>query len=237
MPWWSETLAFPEARPTLQAVSGTKIRIALADDHPIFRDGLRRLLSVEPDLEIVAEADNGQDVVGMIQKHQPDLLLLDLNMPGLDGLSLLQRFQSLQCKTKIILLTASEDEQAYVQAMKSGTSGIVLKQSATRMLINSIRKVHEGEVWLDSKTTAVVMKQFCTPADSALKEKDGSALSNREREIVRLVSQGCKNRDIAEKLFISEGTVKNHLHNVFQKLGVTDRVELALHAIQHNIHA
>jgi DNA-binding NarL/FixJ family response regulator len=218
-----------------QPPGSEKIRIAIADDHTIFRDGLRRLLTLEEDFEIVAEAQDGTEVMDILRDKEPDILLLDLKMPGLDGLSLLQRIQTQKIKTKIIVLTASDDEGEYVQAMRYGTSGIVLKQTATELLLKSIRKVYEGEIWLDSKTTAAVMRQFASPSDPGPRERDKPRLSNREREIVALVAQGFKNKEIAERMFISEQTVKNHLHNIFDKLGVSDRLELALYAIHRNI--
>jgi DNA-binding NarL/FixJ family response regulator len=156
-------------------------------------------------------------------------------MPGLDGLTLLQRMQNQKMKTRIIVLTASDDEGEYVQAMKYGTCGIVLKQTSTDLLSKSIRKVYQGEIWLDSRTTAAVMRQFSSPMDSGPRDRDKPRLSNRGREIVRFVSQGFKNKEIAERMFISEQTVKNHLHNIFDKLGVSDRLELALYAIHRNI--
>jgi DNA-binding NarL/FixJ family response regulator len=221
-----------------------KIRIVVADDHPIFRDGLCRLLALEPDFEVVAQAQDGRQVLDVLQQHEPDILLLDLKMPGLDGLATLQRLQTSRHKTRVIVLTASEDKNEFIQAMKLGTSGIVLKQSATELLIKSIRKVHAGEIWLDSHTTAAVMRQFATGADevptgvpsSSNRERERSLLSQREREIVALVAQGFKNKEMAEKMFISEQTVKNHLHNIFDKLGVSDRLELALYAIHNNLH-
>jgi DNA-binding NarL/FixJ family response regulator len=227
----------PAAVPEAPAVAGKqgKIKIALADDHTIFRDGLRRLLQLEPDFDIVAEAEDGSEVPDILKDQSPDILLLDLKMPGLDGLSVLQRLQAQKHKTKIIVLTASDDEGEYVQAMKYGTCGIVLKQTATDLLIKSIRKVYEGEIWLDAKTTAAVMRQFASPSDAGPRERDKPRLSNREREIVALVAQGFKNKEIAERMFISEQTVKNHLHNIFDKLGVSDRLELALYAIHRNI--
>jgi DNA-binding NarL/FixJ family response regulator len=222
-----------------------KIRIVVADDHPIFRDGLCRLLALEPDFEVVAQAQDGRQVLDVLQQHEPDILLLDLKMPGLDGLATLQKLQTSKHKTRVIVLTASEDKNEFVQAMKLGTSGIVLKQSATDLLIKSIRKVYAGEIWLDSHTTAAVMRQFATGADEPLasgappsssRERERSLLSQREREIVALVAQGFKNKEMAEKMFISEQTVKNHLHNIFDKLGVSDRLELALYAIHNNLH-
>ena len=224
-----------EAEPAQAGAEVKKIRIAVADDHTLFRDGLRRLLGLEPDFEIVAEADDGTEVPDILRDKDPDILLLDLKMPGLDGLSVLQRLQAQKYKTKIIVLTASDDEGEYVQAMKYGTSGIVLKQTATDLLIKSIRKVYEGEIWLDAKTTAAVMRQFASPSEPNPRDRDKPRLSNREREIVALVAQGFKNKEIAERMFISEQTVKNHLHNIFDKLGVSDRLELALYAIHRNI--
>ena len=224
-----------------------KIRIVVADDHPIFRDGLCRLLGLEEDFEVVAQAQDGRQVLEILQQLEPDILLLDLKMPGLDGLGTLQRLQAARNKTRVIVLTASDDKNEFVQAMKLGTSGIVLKQTATEMLIKSIRKVHAGEIWLDSHTTAAVIRQFVAaeemqpatvlpPAPSAQRDRERSPRSQREREIVALVAQGFKNKEMAEKMFISEQTVKNHLHNIFDKLGVSDRLELALYAIHNNLH-
>jgi DNA-binding NarL/FixJ family response regulator len=221
----------------------SKIRIVVADDHPIFRDGLCKLLALEEDFEVVAQAQDGRQVLDVLQQHEPDILLLDLKMPGLDGLATLQRLQIAKNKTRVIVLTASDDKNEFVQAMKLGTSGIVLKQTATELLIKSIRKVHAGEIWLDSHTTAAVIRQFvandeqpAAPPQAAPRDRERSPLSQREREIVALVAQGFKNKEMAEKMFISEQTVKNHLHNIFDKLGVSDRLELALYAIHNNLH-
>jgi DNA-binding NarL/FixJ family response regulator len=219
----------------------SKIRIVVADDHPIFRDGLCKLLALEEDFQVVAQAQDGQQVLEVLQQFEPDILLLDLKMPGLDGLATLQRLQASRNRTKVIVLTASEDKNEFIQAMKFGTSGIVLKQTATELLIKSIRKVYAGEIWLDSNTTAAVMRQFAAAEDAppgtpAARERERPPLSQREREIVALVAQGFKNKEMAEKMFISEQTVKNHLHNIFDKLGVSDRLELALYAIHHNLH-
>jgi DNA-binding NarL/FixJ family response regulator len=216
------------------------IRVMIADDHPIVRDGLRRLLSLEDDIEVVAEAGDGRELLEHLQKTEVDVVLLDLRMPGMDGLTALQRMQSLPKKIKVIVLTASDDKNEFVQAMKFGCSGIVLKQTAPDLITKSIRKVHGGEIWLDSHTTAAVMRQFAAPGDLAngngVRDRERSPLSQREREIVALVAQGYKNKEMAEKMFISEQTVKNHLHNIFDKLGVSDRLELALYAIHNNLH-
>jgi DNA-binding NarL/FixJ family response regulator len=219
------------------------IRIVLADDHPIVRDGLKKLLLLEDDFEVVGEAGDGREVIERVQALDPDVLLLDLRMPNLDGLSALQALQQTNKRTRVIVLTASEDKNEFVQAMKLGCSGIVLKQTAPDLIVKSIRKVHSGEIWLDSHTTAAVMRQFSTGLEGSgaaggggAKGRERSPLSTREREIVALVAQGYKNKEMAEKMFISEQTVKNHLHNIFDKLGVSDRLELALYAIHKGLH-
>lgn len=219
--------------------SKAAIRILVADDHPVVREGIRKLLDLEDDMVVVAEAKDGREVLEKIGEVQPDVVLLDLKMPGMDGLAVLQTMQHMKDKTKVVVLTASEDKHDWVQAMKMGCSGIVVKQTSPDLIVKSIRKVSQGEIWLDSHTTAAVMRQFASPGDGSGPGGRGrgrSPLSNREREIVALVAQGYRNREMAEKLFISEQTVKNHLHNIFDKLGVSDRLELALYAIHKGLH-
>src|ERR1700722_19627272 len=136
------------------------VAVLIADDHPIVRDGLKKLLSLEEDFQIVGEASDGCEVLDRVQELDPDVLLLDLRMPNLDGLSALQALQQTNKRTRVIVLTASEDKNEFVQAMKLGCSGIVLKQTAPELIVKSIRKVHGGEIWLDSHTTAAAMRQF-----------------------------------------------------------------------------
>lgn len=218
-----------------------KIRVMIADDQPIVRLGVKELLGQEKDIEIVGEVNDGRQVLSMVQQLSPDILLLELRMPNVDGLTILQNLQLSGAQTKVILLTFAGDRNDFVQAMKYGCAGILLKQGPMQLIPNSIRKVHEGEIWLDAVTTAAVMKQFANPAErmrpAGAKARERSPLSNREREIVQLVAQGHRNKEMAEKLFISEQTVKNHLHNIFEKLGVADRLELALFAVHNGLHA
>src|ERR1700692_1292840 len=141
------------------------VRILIADDHPIVRDGLKKLLLLEDDFEIVGEGGDGREVLERVRELDPDVLLLDLRMPNLDGLATLQALQTTNKRTRVIILTASEDKNEFVQAMKLGCSGIVLKQTAQDLFVKSIRKVHSGEIWLDSHTTAAVMRQFSTALD------------------------------------------------------------------------
>jgi len=224
-----------------RSVAPRKIKVMIADDHPIVREGLRKLLLLEDDIDVVGEACDGRDLLDKASESLPDVILLDLRMPNLDGLGARQTLQHTGSKARVIILTASEDKNEFVQAMKLGCSGIVLKQTSADLIVKSIRKVYGGEIWLDSNTTAAVMRQFASPLDGGTggslgRVRERSPLSNREREIVGLVAQGYKNKEMAEKMFISEQTVKNHLHNIFDKLGVSDRLELALYAIHKGLH-
>ena len=210
------------------------IRILVADDHAIFRDGLRKLLEGADDVQIVGEASNGVECTKMLGKLKPDILLLDLRMPEKDGLGVLEEVNFDTTQTRVIVLTAAEDDRDVVRAMRLGARGVVLKQSASDLLLKSIRKVSEGEIWLDNRMTAEVIDAFKKSSESG-QRREKPLLSDREKEIVQLVAQGFRNREVGEKLFISEQTVKNHLHNIFDKLGVSDRLELALYAIHHRL--
>jgi two-component system nitrate/nitrite response regulator NarL len=210
------------------------IRILVADDHAIFRDGLRKLLEAADEIQIVGEASNGVECIKMLAKFKPDILLLDLRMPEKDGLGVLEEINFDSMTTRVIVLTAAEDDRDVVRAMRLGARGVVLKQSASDLLVKSIRKVFDGEIWLDNHMTAAVMKAFSKSSDGGPR-REKPLLSDREKEIVQLVAQGYRNKEIGEKLFISEQTVKNHLHNIFDKLGVSDRLELALYAIHHRL--
>jgi DNA-binding NarL/FixJ family response regulator len=188
--------------------------------------------------------EDGSLVPELLQQCRPDILLLDLNMPGMNGLATLQKLQAQASRTRVILLTASDSQQDFVQALKLGSGGIVQKQAATDLLIASIRRVHAGELCMDSNVTAAVIRGFVEKEATAPRQmpppaqnqRSSFSLSPRETEIVHLVTQGFKNIDMAQKMSISEQTVKNHLHNIFDKLEVTDRLELALCVIAGNFH-
>ena len=212
------------------------IRIAIADDHPAFRDGLYEILQREEDFRVVGKASNGHQILEVVRQQQSEILLLDLSMPEMDGLTTLRHLRELGSATKVIVLTASEDREHLVQAMQLGAAGIVLKQDQTSVLIKSIRRVHAGEIWLNSSTTQAVMRRAepePEPAPTAGFTPPPAHLTRKEVEVVRMVSQGLRNREIASRMFISEQTVKNHMRAIFEKLHVGDRLELALYAIQH----
>ncbi|MFQ5664371.1 MAG: response regulator [Terriglobia bacterium] len=215
-----------------KAKSRERIRVLVADDHTIFREGLCRLLEAEDDISVIGEARTGAECVGLVGKLKPDVVLLDLKMPDPDGLSVLNQLGGPGSAIRTIVLTASEDERDYVEAVRRGARGVVLKQAATERLLEGIRKVHRGEMWIDQRVAADVIKAMSRPAAGPAEK---ALLTAREQEIVSLVTQGFRNKEIAYRLSISEQTVKNHLHNIFDKLGVSDRLELVLYALHHKL--
>lgn len=219
------------------------IRLLIVDSFPVVRAGLRTILSGSPDIQIVGEAQDGNEAVDRTLELLPDVILMELRLPGLDGLAVLRTLHTRAPQAKVLLFTASENKEDFIESMKLGCCGILPKDAGAALIAKSIQKVHAGEIWLDSNTTAAVIRQFATPLDPALaqvaanaKPRERAQLSQREREIIVLIAQGYKNKEIAEKMFITEQTVKNHLHNVFDKLGVSDRLELALYAIHNSLH-
>jgi DNA-binding NarL/FixJ family response regulator len=219
------------------------IRLLIVDSFPVVRAGLRTILSGSPDIQIVGEAQDGVEAVDRTLELLPDVILMELRLPNVDGLTVLRTLHTRAPQAKVLLFTASENKEDFIESMKLGCCGILPKDAGAALIAKSIQKVHAGEIWLDSNTTAAVIRQFATPLDPALaqvaanaKPRERAQLSQREREIIVLIAQGYKNKEIAEKMFITEQTVKNHLHNVFDKLGVSDRLELALYAIHNSLH-
>jgi DNA-binding NarL/FixJ family response regulator len=206
----------------------------IADDHAIFRDALRKLLDSDDEITIVGEARNGAECIKKLGELKPDILLLDLRMPDKSGLAVLEEVNFDTLPTRVIVLTAAEDDRDVVRAMRLGARGVVLKESAIDLLVKSIHRVHAGEIWLDSHMTAELMNAFSASSESGARSET-PLLSDREMEVVQLVAQGFQNKEIGEKLFISVQTVKNHLHNIFDKVGVSDRLELMLYAIHHRL--
>lgn len=218
------------------------IRVLIADAHPVAVEGLRSVLSKTDDIEVVGDSSDGAEALEKIIHLEPDVVLLDLGLPGAEGMAMLRSVQTRAPRSKVILFTTSERKNEFVEAMKLGCSGILLKEGSTALIEKSIHRVHAGEIWLDSNTTAAVIRQFASPTDfpaahtNGKPQRERTQLSQREREIIVLIAQGYKNKEIAEKMFITEQTVKNHLHNIFDKLGVSDRLELALYAIHNSLH-
>jgi DNA-binding NarL/FixJ family response regulator len=210
------------------------IEVIVADDHAIFRDGLRKILQSDDNIAVVGEAQDGAECIRLVTKLKPDILLLDLRMPVKDGLAVLEELDFDNRPTRVVVLTAADDDHDVVRAMHLGARGVILKQSATEFLIKGIHRVHAGEIWLDNHVMAEVMRASSMSPESGPR-RDKPLLSDREKEIILLVAQGFRNKEIGNKLLISEQTVKNHLHNIFDKLGLSDRLELALYAVHHRL--
>ncbi len=222
------------------------ISVLVVDDGNLFRDGIANLLGGQTDMSVVGCADSVPGALDLIRKMQPDVCLMGWPASSANSQKVFTAIQDAKAPTRVIMLADEDAKEDFYEAVRQGCCGIVPKQTSTELLLKSIRKVHAGEFWLDRKSTAEVIRRLAKkgtgPAPNSnvgarlgLREQ-GAALSAREREIVVLVAQGFKNKEMAERMFISEQTVKNHLHNIFDKLGVSDRLELALYAIHHNMH-
>lgn len=206
------------------------VRVAIADDHPIFRDGLRHLLETEPGFEVVAEAADGLEAIQLTEQARPDVLLLDVAMPRMGGVEALSTLQS--TATRIILLTAAIEPNDLLRAIQLGVRGVVLKESVTRQLIDGIRRVMDGKYVIGGGVAddlAHAVRQVETPASRRY------GLTARELELVAAIVAGASNRDIAVQLGISLQTVKHHLTNIFDKTGASSRLELALLALKQGL--
>lgn len=213
------------------------VRIVMADDHPIFRDGLRRLLDAEPDLTVVGEAVDADGALELVASLRPDILLLDVAMPRVTGLEALQMLADSSNPPKVILLTAAIDTPDIVKALQFGARGVVLKESATSLLLKAIRVVTQGGYWVGREGVSGLLNALenlgtTAPAPQAAPP---FSVTQRELQIIGLIVEAAGNKKIAETLGISEKTVKHHLTNIFEKLGVSSRLELALFATQHNL--
>ena len=218
------------------ASSSERARIVLADDHRMFREALRTLINAEPDLEVIAEAGDGLEAVVLTRKLAPDLLLLDLAMPHMDGLEVLRQIAGARSTTRIILLTAGIERAAIATAVHLGARGLLLKESGSALLLKALRSVRDGQLWVGRETVADLVEVMRSPArPAAAAPMPDFGLTLREIQIVAAVVATYGNREIAKKFSISEKTVKHHLTNIFDKLGVSNRLELALFALHHGL--
>jgi DNA-binding NarL/FixJ family response regulator len=202
------------------------MRLILADDHPVVLRGLATLFEHEQDIDVVAQCRNGDDAVESVKQHRPDVLLVDLRMPGRSGLGVVRELARQGIETRVVLMASELSHDDAVEALKLGVQGVVLKDLAPHLLVQCVRKVHGGERWIERQSLGGVLDAMVGDGLGRLDQSRG--LTEREREVIQLVAEGMRNREIAAKLRITEGTVKIHLHHVYKKLGVGSRLELMM---------
>ena len=214
------------------------IRILLIDDHALLRAGLRMIIESRMGMVVVGEAENRRESLAAIAQEPPDIILLDLDLGDENGLDLLPELLTAVRDARIILLTGIRDAEVQRRAILLGAMGLVSKQKAADTVIRAIEKVYAGEVWLDRAMIASILNDRVNPSvvpDLNTETLRIAKLTEREREVIRLIGEGIKNRQIAERMYISEATVRHHLTSVFAKLGVEDRFELVIYAFQHGL--
>ena len=214
-----------------------KQRVVIVDDHTLFREGLKTILATEDDTEVVADLDSAEDIVELVWQTRPDLLLLDIRMPHGSGLDAIPAVLKISPTTHVLVLTASDEKEEHVRAFRLGAKGVILKDSARQTLMQAIRTVYRGEMWMDPRMSSALVDELSHMGGDtdvgSMRHENG--LTERELEIVRLVASGYKNKEVGSSLSISERTVKTHLTNIFQKLGVRDRVGLVMYALKHGL--
>jgi two-component system nitrate/nitrite response regulator NarL len=211
---------------------GSTARILLVDDHPMMRRGLRDLLELENDLEVVAEAGNGEDAIALAQQTEPDLILMDLNMPGIDGLETTRRMRDVDIDARIVMFTVSDEQGHVLEALRNGADGYLLKDMDAEQLIEQIRLAATGRMALSPELTQVLAEAIrVRPKPTG--QVPFSSLTKREKEVLRQIAKGQSNKMIARKLGITEGTVKVHVKNLLHKLGLRSRVEAAVWVLEH----
>ena len=208
------------------------IKILLVDDQPLFREGLRTLLSVHSDFEIVGEAGNGQEAINLVRSHTPSVVLMDLQMPVLDGVAATHRLHEEYPQCRVIVLTTFDDDEKVFDGLRAGAVGYLLKDAPSEKLAEAIRVAARGETFLQPSVAAKVVAEFARLTRKTTEHPNSFSepLSEREVEILRLIASGGSNREIADALFLAEGTVKNHVTNILGKLGVRDRTQAAIKA-------
>jgi len=212
------------------------IRVVLCDDHMLFRQGIKKLLELEEDIKIVGEANNGQEMLDILKKTGPDIILMDIGMPLMDGVTAAYKVKKISPNTSIVILTVYEDEPHIFEAIKAGAMGYLLKDVSIEELIEAIRKVYKGEALIQPVIAAKVLKEFAMADKRKMKNGDKfyNDLTEKEKEILRLIVLGGTNKEIAKKIGISEKTVKNHMSNIFLTLHVNNRTQAAVYALEKN---
>jgi len=215
-----------------------QIRVVIADDHRLFREGIRLILRNEKAIEIVGEAVNGLQTINVVNDLKPDVVLLDIKMPEMDGIQVIPPIRQKSPNTKALMLTASMDEAKIFKSLKAGAKGYLSKDSSVSDLTKAIKAVHQGELWIERKLMSTFFDQeaiaYSKGGNPHGRTKEG--LTPREREVLHFLATGCTNKEIAQDLFISEKTVKTHLSSIFRKLKVTRRLQAILCAIREGLN-
>ncbi|MEW6623545.1 MAG: response regulator transcription factor [Bacillota bacterium] len=212
------------------------IRVLLVDDHPLILEGLAKILSLDDELEIVGKAADGQEAVDMAARVKPDVVVMDINMPGLNGIEACKLIKSANTHTEIIALTVCEEEDKILQVLKAGAKGYFLKDVDPEKLVDAVKNVQKGQSFIHPQIAAKILDQFTTLSNKqVISHRRVNELTDREIEVVQLMSRGLSNKEISSALFISEKTVKNHITNILRKLDMRDRVQVAIWAIKENL--
>jgi DNA-binding NarL/FixJ family response regulator len=209
------------------------ITLIFADDHPLILDGMENLFRLEKEFKILARCLDGEETLTAVRNHKPDILILDIRMPGKSGLAVLQAMKQENLNTRVVLLTAAVDEKDVMEAIRLGVRGLVLKELAPKLLVECVRQVHAGGLWLEKHSVTTALARLLQ--NEAGRQEAAQVLTSREIEIVKHVAGGLRNMEIAKRLFISEGTVKMHLHNIYQKLNLDNRTKLTRYAQEKNL--
>lgn len=209
------------------------INVLIVDDHSLVRQGLKQIIELEEDIKVVGLAGDGEEAILKVQELKPDVVLLDINMPKLNGIQTLRRLKDMDQSTRVIMLTFHEDREYLFETINLGANGYVLKDAESESLIKAIRDVYQGASYIYPTLANELVMEF-SRRENRVKNKEGS-LTKREYEVLTLVAEGFNNKEIAGHLFISEKTVKNHVSNIFKKIDVNDRTQAAIYAYRHNI--
>lgn len=216
--------------------SSTPIRLVLADDHQLFRHGLRQLIELEPDIQVVAEATNGVEALQALTEHRPRVLLLDLSMPILDGLGVLEAVRRDHPHVSVLVLTMHGEEAIILRVLAAGAHGLVRKDSDSGEVIGAIRAIADGRAWIESRAAVILLEEY-RRLNGLVGRGAGGRLSERDIALLRMLAGGHSNKEIGAALGIAESTVKNQLGGLFDRLGVHDRTQAALYAFSHGILA
>ncbi len=216
-------------------MTNSNISVLIADDHALIREGIKQILELENDMKIIGMAGDGFEAFDIAKEKNPDVVLLDINMPKLNGIETLRRFKDMGIKSKVIILTIHEDKEYVMKTLKLGAKGYMLKDSSSNDLIRGIRSVSKGDSYIQPSISQSLKEERLIDDEKIDNNTKIDSLTKREFEVLTLIAEGLNNRDIADRLFISEKTVKNHISSIFKKLDLNDRVQATIFAFKNDL--